>query len=265
MGGNLNKAVGRRCALVTGSTRGIGLAIALALAREGFDVALNGRSPEAKAREALKRCRAEGVEASYFQADVSNPEARQMLVEGVRKRFGRLDILVNNAGVAPTERRDLLEASEESFDRVLAVNLKGPYFLTQLVARWMIEQKKEFPEREMAVINISSVSAYAASPDRGEYCVSKAGLSMMTKLYAVRLAPFGINVYEVRPGIIETDMTAPVREKYDRLIQKGLVPIKRWGKPEDVAQAVVALVKGLLKFSTGEVINVDGGFHIARL
>ena len=265
MGENLKKAAGRRCALVTGSTRGIGLAIALALAREGFDVVLNGRSPEAKVREALKRCRAEGVEACYFQADISNPQARQMLVEGVKKRFGRLDVLVNNAGVAPTERRDLLEASEESFDRVLAVNLKGPYFLTQLVARWMIEQKETHPEREMFIVNVSSISAYTASPERGEYCVSKAGLSMMTKLFAVRLAPYGINVYEVRPGIIRTAMTAPVQEKYDRLIEAGLTPIKRWGEPEDVAQAVVALAKGLLRFSTGEVINVDGGFHIPRL
>lgn len=255
----------KRCALVTGSTRGIGLAIAFALAREGFNIALNGRSPEDKVRGVLSELRAEGVEAYYFQADISNARDRQMLVEGVRRQFGRLDILVNNAGIAPPERTDLLEASEENFDKVLAVNLKGPYFLTQLVARWMIEQKKAHPEREMYIVNISSISAYAASPDRGEYCVSKAGLSMMTKLYAVRLAPFGINVYEIRPGIIETDMTAPVRKKYDQLIQNGLIPISRWGRPEDVAQAVVALAKGLLKFSTGEVINVDGGFHIVRL
>lgn len=265
MGEEVRRAMKQRCALVTGSTRGIGLAIAVALAREGFNLALNGRRPEAAAREAIRQCKCEGVEVWYFQADISNPEDRRKLVEGVKERFGRLDVLVNNAGVAPAERMDLLEATEESFDQVLAINLKGPYFLTQLVARWMVEQKKKFPERNMMIINISSISAYTASPDRGEYCVSKAGLSMMTKLYAVRLAPFGINVYEIRPGIIETDMTAPVREKYDQLIQKGLTPIKRWGKPEDVAQAVVGLSKGLFKFSTGEVINVDGGFHITRL
>lgn len=257
---NLNK-----CALITGSTRGIGRAIALALAREGFNVALNGRSPEAAVGELLERCRAEGVEAHYFQADISNSQDRERLVSGVKDRFGRLDILVNNAGIAPTERRDILQATEESFDQVMAVNLKGPYFLTQMVARWMIEQKRFFPEREPMIINISSISAEAASPDRGEYCMSKAALSMMTKLYAVRLAPFGICVYEIRPGIIATDMTAPVREKYNRLIQQGLTPIQRWGQPEDVANVVVALAKGFFKFATGEVINVDGGFHIVRL
>jgi NAD(P)-dependent dehydrogenase (short-subunit alcohol dehydrogenase family) len=177
-----------------------------------------------------------------------------------------LDFLVNNAGIASANRVDLLEASEESFDRLLKVNLKGPYFLSQAAARWMIEQKESEPENYApAIINITSVSAFAASPERGDYCVSKAGLAMMTKLFALRLASEGINVYEIRPGVIETDMTANVKEKYDRMIDNGLTPINRWGTPEDVGRAVAAITNGSLPFSTGEVINVDGGFHLRRL
>lgn len=257
--------MGRRCALITGSSRGIGRAIAIALAKEGINVALNGVRESAEARETVALCTKEGVEAVFFPADIADSEARRALVEGVAKSFGRLDILVNNAGIAPAKRTDLLEATEQSFDRVIAINLKGPYFLTQLVATWMVEQKKKDPKRDMAIINISSISAYTASPNRGEYCVSKAGMSMMTKLFAARLAPYGINVYEIRPGIIATDMTAPVKSKYDRLIEEGLYPIRRWGQPEDVAKAVVGLVRGWLPFSTGEVINVDGGFHLRTL
>ncbi|MBW2121385.1 MAG: 3-ketoacyl-ACP reductase, partial [Deltaproteobacteria bacterium] len=179
--------------------------------------------------------------------------------------FGRLDILVNNAGVAPESRVDILEATEESFDRLIEVNLKGPYFLTQRVANWMIEQKREDKRRTPKIINISSVSAYTASPSRGEYCISKAGLSMTTALFAVRLAQYGIGVYEIRPGIMETDMTAPVREKYNRLISEGVTPIRRWGTPEDVARAVLAIARDYFPFSTGEVIDVDGGFHLRTL
>lgn len=255
----------RRCALITGSSRGIGKAIAIALAKEGINVLLNGVRESADARETVALCAKEGVDAVFFPADIADSAARHALVEEARKNFGRLDILVNNAGIAPPKRADLLEMTEQSFDRVLAVNLKGPFFLTQLVATWMIEQKKEHPERAMTIINISSISAYTVSLDRGEYCISKAGMSMMTKLFAVRLAPFGINVYEIRPGIIATDMTAPVKSKYDRLIEEGLYPIRRWGQPEDVAKAVVGLVKGWIPFSTGEVINVDGGFHLRTL
>ena len=192
-------------------------------------------------------------------------EDRARLMSAVDLDFGRLDVLVNNAGVASQARVDLLEATEESFDRLLNINLKGPYFLTQAAAKWMLEQKAKGDERNPLIINITSVSAYAASPERGDYCVSKAGLSMMTKLFALRLASEGINVYEVRPGVIATDMTAKVKDKYDQLIDDGLTPIKRWGTAEDVAQAVAAVASGAFLFSTGEVINVDGGFHLRQL
>jgi NAD(P)-dependent dehydrogenase (short-subunit alcohol dehydrogenase family) len=225
------------------------------------------------------------------KADVSSAGDRQHMVDETLRTLGRIDLLVNNAGVAPDVRADLLEASEASFDRLININLKGPYFLTQLVAREMIREvsdgatKARSDEGEGAVgssspfvapsvrrsvaspkiINITSVSAYAASVNRGDYCVAKAGLAMMTQLFAARLAEHGINVYEVRPGVIETDMTGPVKAKYDRMIEEGLTPIRRWGRPEDVAKAVVAVASDLLPFSTGEVINVDGGFHLRRL
>jgi len=179
--------------------------------------------------------------------------------------MGRIDLLVNNAGVSPKVRMDILEVTEESYDRVMTINLKGPFFLTQLVANWMIELKKFRNELEPKIVNISSISAYTSSTSRGEYCISKAGVSMMTKLYADRLSEYGVNVYEIRPGIIFTPMTEPVKEKYDKLISEGITPIKRWGTPEDVAKAVVAIAKGYFPFSTGEVFNVDGGFHIRRL
>ncbi len=180
-------------------------------------------------------------------------------MDEVLARFGRIDLLVNNAGVAPNVRADLLEMGEESMRRVLSINLEGPFFLTQRVAREMICQGSGM------IINITSMSAYVSSVNRGEYCVSKAGLSMMTQLFAVRLAEYGIPVYEIRPGIIRTDMTAGVAGKYDALIGGGLLPIARWGTPEDIAKAVDALSQGLLPYSTGEVINVDGGFHLQRL
>ena len=172
---------------------------------------------------------------------------------------------MNNAGVAPDKRLDLLEATEESFDRLIRINLKGPYFLTQLAANWMIGEKKKDESFTPMIVNIASISSYTSSPGRGEYCISKAGISMMTALYADRLSEYGINVYEIRPGIIKTDMTAPVEKKYDKLIAEGLTPIKRWGSPEDVGRAVCAIARGDLCFSTGEVINVDGGFHLKRL
>jgi NAD(P)-dependent dehydrogenase (short-subunit alcohol dehydrogenase family) len=204
---------------------------------------------------------------STFRADIAKKADREKLLSATREQLGRLDLLVNNAGIAPSKRVDLLEADEESFDRLIAVNLKGPYFLSQAVARWMIEQKATgaIHAYRPAIVNINSISAYAASPERGEYCVSKAGSAMMTKLFAARLAEEGINVYEIRPGVIETDMTAGVKEKYDRMIDQGLTPIKRWGTPEDVARAVTAIASGSFPFSTGEVINIDGGFHLRRL
>ena len=252
-------------ALVTGGSRGIGRGIAVALAkRAGYDVVVN-YARNADAAEEVKRqvesIAGGGRRAHIVQADVSVADDRRRLVDETVSAFGRIDLLVNNAGVAPDVRADLLEASEESFDRLININLKGPYFLTQLVARKMIEQKTAGK-----IVNVTSVSAYTASVNRGDYCVSKAGLAMMTRLYAARLAGEGINVYEIRPGVIETDMTGPVKAKYDQLIfEQDLTPIPRWGKPDDVAAAVVAIASGLLPFSTGEVINVDGGFHLRRL
>lgn len=254
----------RRVALVTGGTRGIGLGIARALAGEGFDLALCGQREEKQVADLLAELRAKGGEARYFRADVSVSDDRVRLVARVRSSFRRLHLLVNNAGVAPDVRADLLEAGEDSFDRLLSVNLKGPYFLTQAVARWMVEQKQQ-AGYDGAIVFVTSMSAEVASPNRGEYCVSKAGLSMSARLYAVRLAANGIPVFEVRPGIIRTDMTAAVADKYDNQIRGGLVPQGRWGEPEDVGRVVAALARGDAAYSTGSVITVDGGLTIPRL
>jgi len=255
----------KQAALITGGTRGIGLGIAEALAREGLDLALCGLRPPEAVQEVLDRLRTAGAEVLYCQADVADRAARCRLLEAVRSRFDRLNVLVNNAGIAPTVRADLLEATEESFDRVLAVNLKGPYFLTQQVARWMIQQRQQNPEYQGTIVHMGSISATVVSTSRGEYCVSKAALAMASQLWAVRLAEFGIRVYEVRPGIIQTDMTAPVREKYDRLLAEGLCVQARWGTPEDVGRAVAMLVRGELPYSSGQVVLVDGGLTIPRL
>mgnify|MGYP006289255073 CR=1 FL=1 len=249
-------------ALITGAARGIGAAIAVGLARSGFDIAVLDVIPADGTVAVVERA---GREALSLFGDVTSAGDRADCLKAVEDRFGRLDVLVNNAGVAPKVRADLLEAGEESYDRVMAVNLKGPYFLTQSVAHWMIRQRKEAPDRWMCIVNISSCSAYTASPSRGEYCLSKAGVAMATKLWAARLAEFGIGVYELRPGIIETDMTAAVKNKYDQLIADGLTPIRRWGRPEDLARAAAACARGDLRFSTAEVINVDGGFHLRTL
>ncbi|HAK96896.1 MAG TPA: 3-ketoacyl-ACP reductase [Planctomycetes bacterium] len=254
----------RRTAIVTGGTRGIGLGIARALAAEGFSLCLNGVRDESKVAEALGELR-RTTDVVYAAADIGTAEGRARVIEACRRAFGRLDMLVNNAGVAPAVRADLLDASEESFDAVIAVNLKGPYFLSRDAAKWMREERREDPARACAIVNIGSISAYTASVNRGEYCVAKAGLGMATKLFAARLAEDGINVYELRPGIVATDMTAGVKEKYDRLIAGGVTPIRRWGTPEDVGAAVVAIARGLLPFSTGAVIDVDGGFHLRTL
>jgi NAD(P)-dependent dehydrogenase (short-subunit alcohol dehydrogenase family) len=261
-------------ALITGASRGIGRGIALELARSGYDLLINYVNSQEAALDTARDCvkvataNRSAIRAETCQADVSLRADRARLVGFTRSAFGRLDVLVNNAGVAPTVRADLLEASEESFDRLININVKGPYFLTQLIARWMIEQCRgadaPSPYRPK-IVTISSVSAFAPSVNRGDYCVSKAALSMLTPLFAARLADDGINVYEIRPGVIATDMTGPVKDKYDRLISEGLAPIKRWGTPEDVGKAVAAIAQDLLPFSTGEVINVDGGFHLRRL
>lgn len=254
----------RRVALVTGGTRGIGLGVARALAQEGCDLALCGRRPEAEVSNVLCELEDLGAQVLYRPADIARRGDREQLLEAVRERFGCLHVLVNNAGMAPRVRADILEASEESFEEVMRTNLQGPYFLTQAVARWMIEQKHA-DGGFRCIVNISSISATVASVSRGEYCLSKAALSMATMLWAARLAEFDIPVYEVRPGIIDTDMTAPVKEKYDRLIGSGLLPQARWGQPADVGRAVAVLVRGELPYSTGQVILVDGGLTLPRL
>jgi len=255
----------RRVALVTGGTRGIGLGVARALAADGFDLALCGLRQEAQVAGVLEELRALGGEARYFRADIGSSDDRVRLLARVRSSFKRLHVLVNNAGIAPEVRADLLEASEESFDRLVGVNLKGPYFLTQAVARWMVEQKEQEEGYGGAVVFVTSVSAEMASVNRGEYCVSKAGLSMTARLFAVRLASEGIPVYEVRPGVIRTDMTAGVADKYEQKIREGLIPQGRWGEPEDVGRVVAALARGDAAYSTGAVILVDGGLAIPRL
>lgn len=262
----------RPVAIVTGASRGIGKGIAMELASLGHDVVINyydftseGKPDESRAVQTQKELKTLGVECEISRGDVSKAQDRDSLIALARSTFGRCDILVNNAGVAPSKRLDLLEATEESFDRVMNINLKGPYFLTQQVANWMIEQKKTNPDRGFRIVSTGSISSYTSSPGRGEYCVSKAGISMMTKLYADRLAEYGIGVFEISPGIIATDMTSVVKDKYDKLIAEGLTPIQRWGLPEDIGKAVGAIAEGRLDFSTGQVINVDGGFHLRRL
>lgn len=255
----------QKVSLVTGGSRGIGLGIAKCLASEGHNLVICGQRPERQVRDALSALRKSNVEVLYIPTDVASRDDRSRLLEKIREHFGCLNVLVNNAGMAPENRADVLEATEESYDRVMAVNLKGPYFLTQATARWMIKQKQASSDYEGCVINISSISATVASPNRGEYCISKAGLSMATKLWAARLGEFGIPVYEVRPGVVMTDMTAGVREQYERLIAGGLTIQRRWGLPEDIGKAVTTLVRGDLAYSTGQVIMVDGGLMIHRL
>lgn len=255
----------QRVALVTGGSRGIGLGISQALAGEGFALAVNGVRFEQDVEDALKVLSQQAPAVIYCQGDISSGPDRERIIAQVKQKFGRLDLLVNNAGIAPPVRADILEAGEESFDRVLSVNLKGPYFLTQMVARWMIEQKLESEEFQGAVVNVTSVSAVAASTNRGDYCISKAGMSMATMLWAVRLAVHGIPVYEVRPGIIRTDMTASVTEKYDRMIESGLLLESRWGTPQDVGRTVAMLARGDLPYATGSVLSLDGGLTVLRL
>jgi 3-oxoacyl-[acyl-carrier protein] reductase len=255
----------RPVALVTGGARGIGLGISRCLAAAGYDLALCGVRTREEVEPTVEELRRVGGVVDYHRTDISESERRRSLLTWVRRRFDRLNLLVNNAGVAPRERKDLLDATEESFERVLRTNLQGPYFLTQAAARWMIERKRENPDDPACIVNVTSISAVYASVNRGEYCVSKAGLAMASRLWATRLGEFGIPVYEIRPGIIETDMTAGVREKYDRLITEGLLLQPRWGTPDDVGRAVTALASGAFSYSTGQVVMLDGGLHVARL
>jgi 3-oxoacyl-[acyl-carrier protein] reductase len=251
-----------RIALVTGGTRGIGLGIARALHADGWRLALCGVRPIEEVRELVETF--EG-RAEYWQADVGSPGDRARLAAAIEARYGAVDALVNNAGRAPRVRADLLEATEESFEEVLRINLQGPYFLTQAIARQMVARRTSDPAFAPAIVFVTSVSAEMASTARGEYCVSKAGLAMTARLFAVRLAAAGIPVYEVRPGIIATDMTAAVREMYDARIADGLVPEKRWGQPEDVGRVTAALLRGDAPYATGSVIHVDGGLALPRL
>ncbi len=262
----------KQVALITGASRGIGKAIALELASLGYNLAIsyfdfdpNGNPDDNIAEQTQQQIQNTGDGCEIVRSNIADKSDRNKLVNFVKEKFGRCDMLINNAGVAPSKRTDILEATEESYDRVMNINLRGPYFLTQQVANWMIEQKKSNPDRSCRICNTSSMSAYTSSPARGEYCLSKAGISMMTALYADRLAEYNIGVFEIRPGIIYTDMTSVVKDKYDKLIAEGLTPIKRWGQPEDIAKAIGAIAEGRLDFSTGQVINVDGGFHLRRL
>lgn len=252
-------------ALITGAGRGIGCGIALALARQGWTIIVNYRGDQTAAENTAAEIRHLGAQAQIIQADIADTAGHDALLNAVLAAYSRLDMLVNNAGMAPRQRLDILHTTEASFDEVLNVNLKGPFFLTQRAARMMIDLLNAGRIASPKIVNIGSISAYTSSPDRAEYCISKAGMSMMTLLYADRLAEFGINVYEIRPGIIETDMTSAVSEKYDALIAGGLTPMRRWGTPDDVGRIVVAIANDALPFSTGEIINVDGGFHIRRL
>jgi 3-oxoacyl-[acyl-carrier protein] reductase len=254
-----------KVALITGAGRGIGLGIARCLASQGIDLAIGDIDEEKTLAPGLQELRKQGAEVLYCRADVSDSAARADMLEQVRRRFGRLNVLVNNAGVAPKVRADILDASEESYERVMRINLQGPYFLTQAAARWMIQQRQQDPAFTACIVNISSISATVASPSRGEYCISKAGVSMATRLWAARLGEFDIPVYEIRPGVIKTDMTRPVTEKYDKLIAEGLCVQARWGMPDDVGRAVAMLVRGDLPYSTGQVIMVDGGLTLERL
>lgn len=251
-------------AVVTGAARGIGRGISLLLAQNGFSVAAAAtRAEDDRSIESyLNDLKAVCCDFMYVKTDISQDYDRRNLIDKVYEQYGRLDILVNNAGVAPFIRTDLLEMTEQSLDRLLEINLKGTFFLSQYAARRMIECQSDAPRM---IINTTSISSETASISRGEYCISKAAISMVTKLFADRLGEYGICVYELRPGIIETDMISAVKDKYDLLIEKGLLPIKRIGQPEDIGKVVVALAKGYFAYSTGQVINIDGGFHISRL
>ena len=254
----------RPVALVTGARRGIGAAIAVELARTGCDVAYTDLLPDDSDGPVRASIEAVGGRALYVQSDLADLDAHRPLVEGVADWGGGLDVLINNAGIVWPKRGDMLATTAEAFDRVMGVNLRGTFFLSQCVARWMAAHPSGDGFRR-SIVSIGSVSAEMATPERSEYCISKAGLAMLTKLLALRLADEGVSVFEIRPGIIRTDMSASVKDKYDRAIGDGLSPIRRWGEPADVARAVAALMRGDFAFATGSVVHVDGGLSIQRL
>ncbi|MBK6284497.1 MAG: 3-ketoacyl-ACP reductase [Draconibacterium sp.] len=252
-------------ALITGGSRGIGLGIAVELAKARFNLVINGVRKQEVVQPILDGLKMFGVKVAYAQGNISDKPDREKIFQTVVSEFGHLNVLVNNAGIAPRERKDILEATEDIFDEVLETNLKGPYFLTQLFANHMVQLKKLNPEFSGCIINVSSVSATVASVNRGEYCISKAGIAMATKLWAARLGEFDIPVYEIQPGVIKTDMTAGVTDKYDKLFEQGISIQKRWGTPEDVGKVAAAMATGMLPYSTGQVVVVDGGMTIQRL
>ena len=257
-------------AVVTGAGQGIGRGISLELAKNGFDIVgvdvfFKPSNKQIGLFEVKERVEKLGSDFLPIQGDVSSLKDHELILEQALDRFGKVDVLVNNAGIAPEKRLDILETTPESYDRLLSVNARGPFFLTQKIAQQMVKQVEQNPGLKPCIVFITSISAYVSSLSRAEYCVSKAALSQAARIFADRLSEFGINVYEVRPGIIQTDMTAAVRNKYDKLIDKGLVPQKRWGLPEDVGKAVASLAKGDFGYSTGLVIEVSGGMNIQRL
>ena len=254
-----------KIAFITGGTRGIGFGVALALGKAGFDLAVNGIRNEVDVTNSLEELRNLGVNVAYFQGNVAVREDRQAMLDKILSHFGSVNVLVNNAGIAPRERADILHAKEEIWDEVMEINLKGPYFLTQLFANYFVDKKLGNPLFEASIINISSISAFVASVNRGEYCISKAGIAMATKLWATRLGEYDIPVYEIQPGIIKTDMTAGVVEKYDKLFQEGITLQRRWGLPDDVGKVAAMLAQGNMPYATGQAIKVDGGLHIQRL
>jgi NAD(P)-dependent dehydrogenase (short-subunit alcohol dehydrogenase family) len=254
-----------KVALITGGSRGIGFGIAVELAKARFNLVINGVRKQEAVQPILDGLKMFGVKVTYAQGDISKKEDRERIFQTVISEFGHLNVLVNNAGIAPRERLDILEATEDIFDEVLETNLKGPYFLTQRFANHMVEMKKKDNNFQACIINVSSVSATVASVNRGEYCISKAGIAMATKLWAVRMGEFDIPVYEIQPGVIKTDMTAAVTEKYDKLFEQGISLQKRWGTPEDVGKVAAAMATGMMPYSTGQVVVVDGGMTVQRL
>jgi len=255
----------KRVALITGAGRGIGYGIANALANEGLNIAVMDVHEESVVAEAMQALRALGADVLYCRGDVTHKDDRARVLDEIRAHFGALHVLVNNAGVSPLQRADILDATEESYERVMRINVQGPYFLTQAVANWMVQQHQTDPEWRGCIVNISSMSATVVSVNRGEYCLSKAAVSMATQLWAARLGEYDIPVYEIRPGIIKTAMTEPVTARYDKLISEGLLVQPRWGYPEDVGRAAAMMVRGDIAYSTGQVINVDGGVTLQRL